>query len=454
MMGLESSAERKPQNVSSRLLRIIRRVLRVSFASRIVPLSILIVLLALVGWFAVIVRLGKGLHGANSLGLSARAQAELARTLWRDVVEGVGLRGSTVASSRKNDIAWEDIMHDVAVIIKTGHEVSSTRLKYLREIGWMSLGRRVPNLLVVSDTNGPGVVGMREYGKELIFAADAAAAAIEGFANQTSADQNGIDNQNSRTTVRSRGKPKKWFSSKGWRGDKDKNLPAFHLARSLYPGKKWYIMLDDDTYIFLDNFARFTLDHSEPEEVATPFYTGKIFLIANCAQWGRHGENLVQKKGPTAAFAHGGSGIVLNGAAMDAIYTSIPECIHSFSSCWAGDIQTALCLRRVGISPRKYGTYYERHFTPFHPSHALGDARYIKRWRSTERPITFHKVPLEQLKLLSRFERKCVEEHVPVVYANLLEFLLENNVRPTFPKKKSPHETHIFDKRDHRHKSS
>lgn len=437
----------------SRLRRGGRRLIRALHSRRVAVLKVV----ALVGLLfiisaAALAHFGLSFHGARSMRVKALTQAASARALWHDIIDGAGRGTSAATAPSGNDITWEHVMHDVAIVVKTGHEVSSKRLHSLREAGWMSVGRRVPNLLVVSDTNGPGLVGMKEYGRELLIASDAAAAAVERTVNFSVAANSSVDSKSIQDTIVARPRPKKWFSSRGWKGDKDKNLPAFHLLRTLYPGKKWYIMLDDDTYIFLDNFARFTRDHSSPEEVSTPFYTGKVFLIASCSEWGSHGENLITKDGPTATFAHGGSGIVLNGAAMDAMYTSIPDCIRSYSTCWAGDIQVALCLRRAGVVPRKYGKSFERHFTPFHPSHALGDSRYTRRWRSTERPITFHKAPIEQLRLLSEFERKCLGDRVPVVYATLLDFLLQRNVRPTFPKKKSPHDTHIFDKSYHHNK--
>jgi hypothetical protein len=357
-------------------------------------------------------------------------QVAVARKFWTDVMEGG--RSADVAA----DGLWEGIMNDVAIVIKTGKEVSHKRLNVMRKHGWMSLGRRVPNLLVVSDVDGEGVVGMKRYGQELL-REDAkkidfeVAPAVSGAGHNANTSQaSGVDPYGaSRVTSEdlSMVHPKKWFTLNGWRGDKDKNLPAFHLLRAVYPGKKWYLMLDDDTYVYLDSFAELTSHHSSPKDVATPFYTGKTFYVSNCGSWDRDGKNLVEPGGPRATFAHGGSGIVLNGAAMDRLYRNVPQCIRKHSICWAGDVQVSLCLRQAGVEVVQYttGSKFEKHFTPFSPSTALKDSRYETRWRSSERPITFHKAPVREVKLLAEFERRCLRDRVPVLYNSLRHFLVE-----------------------------
>jgi hypothetical protein len=327
----------------------------------------------------------------------AEAKAELAQRANAD---------ASNASAVTAPPRWEDIMHDVAVIIKTGHEVAEKRLKQLRTIGWMSLGRPVPNLLVVSDRSGTGVVGMKTYAQDVL--------------------AEHVARMNASATV-----PDKWFSQNGWRGDKDKNLPAFHLAHKVYPDKKWYVLLDDDTYIFLDNFASFTGQHSSPEEMARPLYTGKVFYASHCGPYDKNGFHRESRGLPRLTFAHGGSGIVLNAATLNAMFPSIPECVTKYSSCWAGDIQVAFCLNDLGIRSKQYneGKGYEKHFTPFAPSLSLADQRYAVRWQTTQQPITFHQVPLHELSLLSQFDAMCRREHTNVVYSKLLRHLTSNGLK-------------------------
>jgi Fringe-like len=343
-------------------------------------------------------------------------------------------------------------MFDVAIVVKTGAEVSGERLRVLREKGWMSVGRRVPNLLVIGDREAPGVVGMKRYGTELLLDEERHAAAGGGvnmsamaaaatvgwssgnltFNGSAELDVDALDGGGVRRgAVGMRERPRKWFEKGGWRGDKDKNLPAFHLLRTVYPGKKWYIMVDDDTYLFLDHFAAFAKRHEAEVATGKPLYTGKIFFVASCGAWGKGG---VPKsgKGPQAGFAHGGSGIVMNGAAMDRLYGSVPACMRTFSSCWAGDMQVALCLRLHGVEPARYGGAFERHFHPFSPSRSMADSRYVQRWLSDAAPMSYHKLAEGEVALVSEFERAALKSGTSVRYAALLRFLLDRGVRPTY----------------------
>lgn len=296
--------------------------------------------------------------------------------------------------------SWERIKQDVVIGIKTGHEVATKRLEKLRRNGWYSVGRSVPNVLVLSDLHDEtlGVVGVKEYAQTIL-------------GNNTE------------------GKPQHWFERSGWRGDKDKNLPALHLLRRVYPGKKWYLLLDDDTYIFLENFARYVLKDALDHR---PIYTGKVFYISRCGGFTKDGTWAANQSEPKGMFAHGGSGIVMNGKAMEMVYPNIVQCIRDYSSCWAGDMQVGLCMRRSGVPLRKHGgfTSYERHFIPFWPSKALSDRRYISRWKSREEPITFHKIPEEEQVLLSNFEREKASKAEIVRYNELRKHLLGNGILP------------------------
>lgn len=298
---------------------------------------------------------------------------------------------------------WNRVKDDVVVGVKTGHEVAAQRLLKLRTSGWWSVGRDVPNMLVVGDQDDDalGIVGLRSYGIELLSADNATGLSVM---------------------------PRHWFDKSGWHGDKDKNLPAFHLLRSVFPGKKWYILLDDDTYIFLDNFARYISEDGLDER---PIYTGKVFFIARCGGFGHDG-SLLANKAEKGLFAHGGSGIILNHHAMNAMYTSVPTCMREYSSCWAGDMQVGLCLRRHNIRVRRIGArkLLERHFIPFCPSKGLSDRRYSSRWKSMEEPITFHKIPDAEQRLVSQFEKLTIRRHRPVSYRPLREFLLEHGILP------------------------
>lgn len=83
-------------------------------------------------------------------------------------------------------------------------------------------------------------------------------------------------------------------NSQAWIMDKFKNLPILKHAWENSPDQDWYIMIDDDTFVFADNLGRWlsTLDPNKP------YYLGSAVAGLN------------------HIFAHGGSGIVLSRGLM------------------------------------------------------------------------------------------------------------------------------------------
>ncbi|KAJ3326267.1 hypothetical protein HDV06_000143 [Boothiomyces sp. JEL0866] len=126
-------------------------------------------------------------------------------------------------------------------------------------------------------------------------------------------------------------------ASEGWKSDAHKNLPGFRQLYEHYPNADWYIMIDDDTYVFMENL-HFRLAHFKPEK---PYYFGSANVFTGC--------DSVKKLGKGPFFAHGGSGIVLSKAAIKKLVPIIDSCLPKYHQCWAGDIRLALCLRDAGI---------------------------------------------------------------------------------------------------------
>ena len=46
-------------------------------------------------------------------------------------------------------------------------------------------------------------------------------------------------------------------NSQGWLTDAHKNLPGFRELYRRFPKAEWYIMIDDDTYLFKHNLLHF-----------------------------------------------------------------------------------------------------------------------------------------------------------------------------------------------------
>ncbi|KAJ3201904.1 hypothetical protein HDU82_007795 [Entophlyctis luteolus] len=128
------------------------------------------------------------------------------------------------------------------------------------------------------------------------------------------------------------------WDSPGWKNDAKKNIPGFRKLYESYPHADWYMMIDDDTFVFLDNLMDF-LDSMNP---STPIYAGRANAFVGCDGVQKHGE------GPP--FAHGGSGIILSRKAMELLMSSYETCIQKYSSCWAGDIRVGLCMRDLKVN--------------------------------------------------------------------------------------------------------
>lgn len=401
--------------------RLAKRYARLGRRARVAALAVLVLLVLLL---AVLVRRA----GRDDDGDDGEEDDDDSAGPWKperfrpELVERARAKWKPTLADGLSEEVWARIKDDVAVGVKTGHEVAESRLRKLRRSGWFSVGRDVPNLIIVSDTDNEalGVVGIKNYAYDLLHSANRSRHAVARRKGARPGARPGAG----------RGEmPHHWFDKTGWRGDKDKNLPALHLLRRTFPGKKWYLLLDDDTYIFLENFARYV---TQKQLAGRAVYTGKVFYISRCGGFLHDGTFAANRSQPRGLFAHGGSGIIMNGKAMERMFPRIGQCILDFSSCWAGDMQVGLCMRKSGVMPLKHGgrTSYERHFIPFWPSKALSDRRYIQRWKSAEEPVTFHKIPDREQELMSQFERKVAANGEPVVYTELREHLMDHGILP------------------------
>jgi hypothetical protein len=94
----------------------------------------------------------------------------------------------------------------------------------------------------------------------------------------------------------------------GWKLDKYKFLPIIQHAGRNKPNAKWYIFMEDDSYIFLPNLLR----HLENFEHKDPWYLGSLAWI--------HGDY----------FAHGGSGFALSRGAWEKSFGKDPRIMEKF----------------------------------------------------------------------------------------------------------------------------
>ncbi|KAJ3129734.1 hypothetical protein HK101_005190 [Irineochytrium annulatum] len=135
-------------------------------------------------------------------------------------------------------------------------------------------------------------------------------------------------------------------SSQGWKLDAHKNLPGFEALYKTYPNADWYMMIDDDSYLFLSNLERF-VQGKKPDDA---LYFGNANVFVGC--------DGVRKFGDGPYFAHGGSGILMSRGALKKIVADVDSCIVKYHSCWAGDIRVALCLRDQGVKLTHAGGFW------------------------------------------------------------------------------------------------
>jgi hypothetical protein len=181
--------------------------------------------------------------------------------------------------------------------------------------------------------------------------------------------------------------------SEGWKLDAHKFLPGLRAMEAQFPDRDWYLILDDDTYLLMENL------HSRlaSQNPAVPGYFGFHFDMIRCDGVTRFGD------GPQ--FVYGGTGIILSRAAVQALLrptaeSSLDECIWRYRDCWAGDIRMALCLRDVNILYKEI--FVPNEMNPGTPHWS------IHNYDATPclRPISFHHLHAPTMLKLYEAEQK------------------------------------------------
>ncbi|KAI9141771.1 hypothetical protein BKA69DRAFT_1028188 [Paraphysoderma sedebokerense] len=170
----------------------------------------------------------------------------------------------------------------------------------------------------------------------------------------------------------------------GWKLDAHKFLSGYRQLYLKFPDAKWYIMIDDDSYVFMENL-HYYLQKLDPSK---PYYIGSPTSFVGCDGVNNFGD------GPE--FAHGGSVIVISAGAMTEMIKNVDNCIIRYKDCWAGDIRVALCLRDSGILLNK--STYNGH-PPNYRDHHYGNA-------PCRQPISFHHLRPEAMQKLWNIERQ------------------------------------------------
>ncbi|KAJ3341264.1 hypothetical protein HDU83_006698 [Entophlyctis luteolus] len=175
------------------------------------------------------------------------------------------------------------------------------------------------------------------------------------------------------------------MKGEGWKRDARKFFPGLRLANSTFSDVEWFLLIDDDTFVFIDSLVEYlaTLDYD------SPLYFGSLSMVGP----GVCGAALKQDH-----FVYGGAGIVLSRQAMNLLMETIDT--------KAGDVSLGLCIQQTTATPLNLGI-------GFHGGPVTSPLFEFSQ-PPCERPRTVHKLNVAQIHKLHalvvqmRAERKHV----------------------------------------------
>ncbi|EKG21198.1 hypothetical protein MPH_01461 [Macrophomina phaseolina MS6] len=173
----------------------------------------------------------------------------------------------------------------------------------------------------------------------------------------------------------------------GWRIDKYKFLPMFQHAALNFPDKKWFILLEDDTFYFWETLFAWLATFDADEQ----------WFLGGPA--GRLGED----------FAHGGSGMAISGKAMRETFGRDPK----LASRWEGYAQEYGCgdhilshvMAQEGV--RRWRGFDDTEFYPLQalPLWQMG----FGEWNWCSPLMNVHKVHASDVSILHAWEKRWKE---------------------------------------------
>ncbi|KAI9335704.1 hypothetical protein BDR26DRAFT_822383 [Obelidium mucronatum] len=226
---------------------------------------------------------------------------------------------------------------NIAFALKTGSETAASRAA----IQLLTFLKHAKNVLVVAESGGFRVgdnvledvyTGVYDAAEERLRTNTDDGSILRVLSKRGLVPDQVIPGQKSRT--------------RGWTLDAHKNLPAFQLLKKRFPDAEWYVMFDDDSFVYLDNLQEF-LSTLDPDK---PHYLGQANRFKGC-----DGVTVI---GQGPKFAQGGAGIVISRGAMNAMSPILDKCILKYRTCWAGDIRVGLCMRDAGILAKDTQGFY------------------------------------------------------------------------------------------------
>ena len=137
-----------------------------------------------------------------------------------------------------------------------------------------------------------------------------------------------------------------------------KVLPGFHLMHTQWPNASWYIMIDDDTFIFRRSLAKLLsgLDPQDNHYIGYPRHSAQM-----CSKDVSSRQHPDQPEGP---FALGGCGMILSKGALNKFTKVVENCIVVSQDCYLDDVRLFFCLRDINIHLNTSIKYPAMNFAP------------------------------------------------------------------------------------------
>ncbi|KAL0484563.1 hypothetical protein AKO1_011592 [Acrasis kona] len=122
----------------------------------------------------------------------------------------------------------------------------------------------------------------------------------------------------------------------GWDVDRHKYFPGFKFLYEKHPDKDWYVIIDDDTYVFWDELVAFLNSNKERYDPSKDLYLGLARVVKGCSN--------ITSFEHSPNFAYGGTGVILSRPAVEKLLLKLNDCIVRYDKCF-GDASVAFCLK-------------------------------------------------------------------------------------------------------------
>ncbi|KAL9615613.1 MAG: hypothetical protein Q9160_009368, partial [Pyrenula sp. 1 TL-2023] len=223
-----------------------------------------------------------------------------------------------------------NITEDVGLIVKTGY---GTQHRLPAALEALEMGLASQDIVAIADFTPIDEKLYRYNGKDVQLH-DALGMMLEDESLNWMRSTPRFEKYLKMTTAIADGKLKvaeEICKSFGWEADAMKLIPGLKYALDLMPQKKWYILMDDDTYIIKPSM-RLLLQHLDPD---VPQYVGNPVGDYK------------------ARFAHGGSSIIFSRPVLQKLFVQSPKVVSaaysaSLTETW-GDKLVATTLLKLGI---------------------------------------------------------------------------------------------------------